>query len=228
MKEDSPLTEQREPVPGEPTGPICYICLSPGADSEDHVIPESYFRPPRPSLLKLSAHYACHSRLDEDYPRLHFAAHAVASAAADTLWKGKVTRGVQRNARWQAELAASMIPKIDVVSPSGLCLGEYPAIRLDEARFYPPLEKMIRGLYRHHLGRFLARDVRFQWAINEPICGAKEEMFAAAASGLAFGDVFECRYLVVTEEDDTEGCVWWLRFYNGIVMRCYVTSTPAS
>jgi len=51
-------------------GTFCYICCGPGADSDDHVIPECFFTPPKPpNLLKLRAHYSCHNRLPEEFVR---------------------------------------------------------------------------------------------------------------------------------------------------------------
>ncbi len=36
----------------------------PGADTRDHVIPESFFPTPKPNnLITLPAHYSCHNRL---------------------------------------------------------------------------------------------------------------------------------------------------------------------
>ena len=81
------------------------------------------------------------------------------------------------------------------------------------------MEKIVRGLYRHHTNRFLpAQQVVFNWAINEAFTGAKAQLFAQAAPGLTYPHVFECRYGIATE-GSIEMTIWWLRFYRGVVMR---------
>src|SRR5229473_2183987 len=46
--------------------PTCYICVQPGADTKDHVIPSGFFPQPLPTnLVTLPAHYSRHNRLSE-------------------------------------------------------------------------------------------------------------------------------------------------------------------
>ena len=70
-------------------------------------------------------------------------------------------------------------------------------------------------------------DAQFSWGLNEILYGRREEMFAAATPGLAYGDVFDSRYLVALEEG-VEAAVWWLRFYEWSVLRCYVIPQPSA
>jgi hypothetical protein len=98
-------------------------------------------------------------------------------------------------------------------------VGTAPAVRFDRNRLYPLLDKIVRGLYRHHIGRFLPVDVILNWAINEPLLGGKADLFKASTRGLTYHDVFECRYGIAAD-GTTEMTIWWLRFYGGLVLRC--------
>src|ERR1700737_3035376 len=192
----------------------CYICGRPGADTRDHVLPVSFFPMPRPNnLITLPAHYSCHNRHSEEYVR------AILSGLSETgpamhLNEGPVTRSLRRNRPLRRDLRASMIRRIEIRSPAGLVLGTAPGIRLNTGRFYLTLEKIVRGLYRHHTGRVLPSDVPFNWAINEALVGGREALFRAAAVGIAFPGVFDYRYGIAAERT-TEMTIWGLRFYGG-------------
>jgi len=80
-------------------------------------------------------------------------------------------------------------------------LGAAPAIQFDRSRFYPLLEKIVRGLYRYHTDRFLPVDAVMNWAIGEPLVGGKADLFRAAARGLRYPDVFDCRYGIAAEAE---------------------------
>ena len=199
---------------------ICYICLQPGADSDDHIIPRAFFPSPRPSnLVTLPAHYSCHNRLPEEYVRVILAGLSETSAAAQRLNAAEVTRSLRRNDPLRESLLRTLIPRAEIRSPAGLVLGAAPAVQFDRARFYPLLGKIVRGLYRHHTGRFLPVDAIMNWAIREPLVGGRADLFRATAQGLRYPEVFECRYGVAAEAA-TEMTIWWLRFYSGVVLRC--------
>jgi len=210
---------------------ICYICCEPGADSDDHVIPACLFPSPRPSnLLTLRAHYSCHNRLDEEYLRNLMASFGRdSSRSAGHLWEseGAVRRSFARNTPLRRSLIAGMLPRVERFTPGGIFLGHAPAIRFDPKRVYPPLEKMVRGLYRNQTGRLLPLDVKFSWGLDEILHGTLEQMFMFATPGLAYGDIFESRY-IVEHENGLEIVAWWLRFYQWSVFRCFVGPRPVS
>src|SRR5260370_27776658 len=93
-----------------------------------------------------------------------------------------------------------MIRRIELRSPAGLIVGHAPGIRLETGRFYPLMEKIVRGLYTHHRGNILPVNVRFNWAINEALTGGRAALFQAAASGRDFPCVLEYRYGVASDE----------------------------
>lgn len=200
---------------------ICFVCSLPGVDSRDHVIPECLFAPPLPNnLLTLPAHYRCHNKLQEEYFRnIAAGLGSESSSTANILLESKVARSVQRNRPLQDSLRTSLLRKIDLVSPGGIWLGSAPGIQVDRNRFYPTLEKIVRGLYRHHTSRYLPVDTTFNWAINEPLEGERLKLFQLSTPGISYPAVFECWYGVAADSE-IEMAVWWLHFYNSLVMRC--------
>jgi hypothetical protein len=200
---------------------ICFVCGTPGADMRDHVLFDCLFVPPRPSnLLTLPARYRCQNKLQEEYFRNIAAGLGLdTSHTAHTLWEDKVYRSLQRNRPLRDSLRASLLRKVNLVSSGGIWLGTAPGIRIDRDRFYPALEKIIRGLYRYHMGRYLSANTIFNWAINEPLQGERLKIFQLAIPGISYPDVFECRFGVASD-DKTEMSIWWLRFYQELTMRC--------
>jgi len=197
----------------------CYICGQPGADTSDHVVPESFFPKPRPSnLITLRAHYSCHNRLGEEYVRAILAGFSE-SGPAMQLNEGPSRRALRRNEPLKRDLRTSMIRRIGLRSPAGLILGHASGIRLDTDRFYPLLEKIVRGLYAYHRGNILPTGGRFNWRINEALVGGMVALFQAAATGQTFPGVLEYRY-AVARDDRTLMTIWWLRFYGGVTFRC--------
>src|SRR5262249_7875718 len=123
---------------------------------------------------------------------------------------------------WRA-LSDALVPRIDLISQGGIWMGAAPGLNVDRNRFYPTLRKILRGLYHYHTGRYVPPDATFEWAINESLEGGKLTIFQSANPGISYGDVFECRYAVASE-DNVEMTIWWLRFYRGLVMRCLTRS----
>ncbi len=210
---------------------VCYICCEPGADTDDHVIPACFFPSPRPSnLLTLRAHYSCHNRLDEEYVRNFMAAFGRdSSRSAARLWEteGAVRRSFDRNMPLRRSLIAGMMPRLEMLTPSGIYLGDAPGIRFDPKRVYPSLGKMVRGLYHNQTGRLLPPHAQFSWGLNEMLYGTLEEIFKCATPGLAYSDIFESRS-IVEQKNGLEGVAWWLRFYQWTVFRCFVAPRPVS
>jgi hypothetical protein len=204
---------------------VCYICGLSGTDSRDHIIPDCFFAGPRPdNLATLPAHYKCHNLLDEGYTRDILAGlGSESSSAAQVLWSDKVKRSFERNARLRKSIRASLTRRIDLVSPAGLFFDQTPAFRIDRDCFYPSMRKIVQGIYALHTGKLLPPNFRPLWNLNAmlELSGDRRRFLDASQFGLTYPEVFACRYLVMTQ-GDAESSVWWLCFYNDIVLRCFV------
>ena len=210
----------------EEKNPTCYVCVQPGADTDDHLIPRALFLSPRPTnLVTLPAHHACHKSHSEDYARAILAGMSAGSPIAAKIMalyvRPSLLRSDLKGTKLRRDLIRTLIRRIELHSPEGLILGYAPGVQFDRARVYPMLTKIVRGLYYRHVGRFLPTGARFSWGLNEPLEGRQAAMFEQSAAGLSYTGTFECRYAVGSDATG-EGSVWWLRFYEGVVFRCYV------
>ena len=117
------------------------------------------------------------------------------------------------------------MPKADKYSASGIYLGSAPAIRIDAKRFYPTIEKIIRGLHRLCAGSPMPSDAKFRWFIQEPMHGLRKRFFIDARVSLGYPEVFESRFVLVKADDggsSVVGTIWWLRFYRSVPIECVV------
>jgi hypothetical protein len=206
--------------------PVCYICGRDGADSRDHVIPYSFFRSPRPStILTLPAHYACHNNYDEEYVRdILSGLGSEGSTSAKELWDTKTKRSFERSAPLRESVRASLVPKIDLISPAGLVFDHTPGIRIETDRFYPLMRKIVQGLHVHHTGELLPPEFRGLWNPNAllELSTDRRQLMEASQFGLVHPEIFGCRYLIGNQGTAEASSVWWLCFYTDVVLRCFV------
>jgi hypothetical protein len=168
-----------------------YICGGRDPDTRDHVIPDCFFAEPRPkNLLTLPAHSACNARfsISDEYAR-------------------NILAGLRSEKSTVAEKLRQ--GKID---------RSVPGIRIDPKRFYPTIEKILRGLHRLCAGCPMPSDATFRWLLQEPVHGLRRQFFQAARPSLSYPAVFDSRFTVVNADDggSVVGTVWWLRFYNAV------------
>jgi hypothetical protein len=219
-------TETTRQQEAERTTPTCYICSHNGADSRDHVVPYSFFKNPRPAnILTLPAHYSCHNSFDEEYARVVLSGlGSEGSARAKELWNTKTKRSIERSAPLRESVRASLVSKVDLISPSGLVFDHTPGIRIEVDRFYPLMRKIIQGLYLHHIGEFLSPEFRSVWNPNAllELSSDRRRLLEASQFGEVYSDIFGCRYLVENQRTNETSSVWWLCFYTDVVLRCYV------
>jgi hypothetical protein len=200
-----------------------YICGGRDPDTRDHVIPDCFFAEPRPkNLLTLSAHSACNARfsLSDEYARNILAGlRSEKSTVAEKLRQGKIDRSVKGNRALRNHITAALTPKADKYSGDGICLGSVPGIRIDPKRFYPTVEKIVRGLHRLCAGCPMPSDQRRNVPMASSRTGARStETVLPGCTSVA---QLSCclRLALYGNADDggsVVGTVWWLRFYNSV------------
>jgi hypothetical protein len=194
---------------------ICYICQRPGAESDDHVVPQSWFQKPfaRPLLL-LPAHHRCHGghmSNCENYVRNLCALFACAGSVGEQIWNGPIAREYRRNAKLRNSLRGSL--------SEGRRRARAPGIAIEAQRFYPPLEKILKGLHCYHVGRLIPQNAQYNWTIIN--CAREEhfEILNLSTPGWTYPSVFESRYFFSFASASS---VWWLRLFQQLSLRCYV------
>lgn len=174
----------------------------------------SFFKSPRPAnILTLPAHYSCHNKFDEEYVRLILTGlGSEGSASAKELWNTKTKRSFKRSKWLQKSVRASLVPKVDLISPAGLVFDHTPGIRIETDRFYPLMRKIVQGLYVHHLGDFLSPEFRSVWNPNAllELSSDRRRLLEASRFGMVHPEVFGCRYLIQNQGTNEEWSVWWL------------------
>jgi hypothetical protein len=240
-KEQSELSLEDRPRPGA-SGPMgsrelrkmkrisrCYICGELGPDTRDHVIPYGFFTEPRPSnLLTFPVHVACNRRLSlsDEYARNILAGlGSEKSPVAKALWAGKIDRSIKGSQGLRTQIARSLIPKADKYSARGIYLGSAPGIQINVERFYPTMEKIVRGLHRLNDGRSMPSDAAFRWFLQEPLHGLRLQFFQRGRPSLAYAHVFDSRFALISGDDGRSivGTIWWLRFFESTSLECLTT-----
>lgn len=212
---------------------LCYLCGLPGADTREHVIPYCFFTSPRPAdLLTLPAHQKCNQKYStsDEYSRNILAWLGMdRSKTAQALWDGQIGRAFKRNPPLRDRIRSSLVSNVDKFSIGGIYLGSAPGLRLDTKRFYPTIEKIVRGLHRHYAKRVMPSDAKFgRWLLQEPIVGDRRIMFDRASPIIGYPDVFVAKFFLYTDESSVIGTHYWLRFYNKTDVECYVGFSAVS
>lgn len=211
----------------------CYICGEFGRVTREHVIPDCFFTNPRPeNLLTLPAHKKCNEDLSisDNYTRDILAwLGSEQSLVAKELWRGKVDRSIKGNRKFRRHLAEALTARADKYSAGGTYIGSAPGIRIDRKRFYPTMEKIVRGLHCLCSGSPMPTEAEFQWRVQEPLHGLRKEFLQASRPSLSYPDIFVSRFTLAYSEDRRSigGVVWWLLFYNAVLIECATILSPA-
>ncbi len=212
--------ELKKETKGRSIADTCYICTRPGADTRDHVIAKAFLpEPPPANLLTLPAHGGCQNPLSrsEDYVRNILASLADDGSllSARKLPQRAVNKAFRRNNKLRSELADGL-HLVAFESPAGLSVGASAALQFDKARFYPALNKIVRGLYYVATGAFLPADVEIRWGPpNGQLDSQLKAIFESSVEGFRYSGIFESRYLI-----GRELAVWFLTFYENSKLHC--------
>jgi hypothetical protein len=204
---------------------ICYICGLRDPDSMDHVVARGFIAGPAPeTLLKLAAHQNCQGRYSssEDYVR-----NTLAAMEDSTSDRGAaVERAFAHFPQSRGAMARRVIRRADMPDRDQLPDDIVGAVRVDRTRFYPALEKMLRGLHYQHTGKLLLNEPSdFSWEIIDhpsKIDAKLKTIMRASKSVLVYPKIFEASYA-----SGSGLCVWLLRFYERKTVVCIVPPSGA-
>jgi hypothetical protein len=140
--------------------------------------------------------------------------------ALDAFWKQEALRSLRHNKRMRQRILRDSHP-IEIVTPSGLYLGDGFAVRLQHVEHKRTMERIVRGLYFHHFGEMLGPAVQLdiymreqanKTAFDEFVRGLVSKM----AQGSVGGNQFMYRYGRAAEEPLVSA--WLLLFHKRHIM----------
>ena len=194
----------------------CVYCGSTTQITREHVFPKNLFPPPRPrNLITVPACESCNKSYDQDdeYFRAFVVTAGVEDPTGRKMWDEKVFGPTLRRSPKLKKTLVDSLRKVEYKSPGGIYLGERREIRFGRSRVNRIIEKSVRGLYMHHLGRALRSQSTFRIIFN-PKLKNLEAVVADCGPPIRIGDgnVVQCRFAYVPESP--EQSLWWLMFYG--------------
>lgn len=197
----------------------CYICGRIPAGTVDHIPGKNLFVPPLPGNLITVPCCKQHNNLfskDEEYFRdWAVGVSAYYNPEATQIWRSKMNRP-----RIRKSVVKNVIP-VDVLTESGVCLGQVGALTANRTRIDRVLDKIARGLYYHHYDCRLDR-VSVETYLNpaNPLTDIWKRGFRCDIGG----GVFSYWYVIADKVRDLS--LWWLVFYKRVLF--VVTTVPIS
>jgi hypothetical protein len=201
--------------------------------TDEHSVPRAMFpTEKRANLIKVPACDACNQsyKKDDEYFRTVIAGASFADPVGRRIWDEKVVRStLKRSPRLSAALVSRLVD-IDIKTPAGVYLGIQEALLVDFGRVNRVLEKIVRGLYFHHEGRRLSKQIKI--SIRSAPSGGDLEGIGEEVVHCTIGDgsVFQYGYRI--HEGDRRISVWFFCFYRSVIFAVITghrpcdTSTP--
>jgi hypothetical protein len=191
------------------------------------VPPVNLFTKPRPSnLVTVRCCDACNNAAskDDEYFRL-----AITTGIDPTKFPNEFDLSIEAirkldtpHKRGLAKTMLRSFAKVPLYSPAGLYLGEAGSLSVETARIQRVLDRVIRGLFFHHMNKRLPNtgsiSVISDWfvpVLPEDVRTLVEALldFLRGAEAIVIGSgVFCYRYRSI--EGEAYGSVWWLSFYD--------------
>lgn len=217
----------------------CVYCGERRRLSRDHVPPANLFSMPRPSnLITVPCCDACNNAAskDDEYFRL-----AITPGIDPTKFPNEFDLSIQvirkLGTPQKLGLAKTMLSsfaKEPMYTPAGLYLGEAGSLNVDVARIQRVLDRIVRGLFFHHLSKRLPKtgsiSVVSDWFVPDLPGEVRTSVeavldFLSTAEPTVIGSgVFCYRYRIIEEEP--YGSVWWLSFYDHRRFLCSTECLP--
>jgi hypothetical protein len=147
----------------------CYKCgkqLNENEVTEDHLPPKCFFTKENSNkALKVSACEECNlgrSKDDEYFRNWLITGAAGLNSEARKVYQNKVKRSWERRPSIKIRQRERLF-KADVVTPSGLYLGQVTYANIEEHRALPVLDSIAKGILWHH---FPYMEAKFPFGIN--------------------------------------------------------------
>ena len=205
----------------------CVYCGKYRPLSRDHIPPANLFSAPRPGdLITVPSCDACNNAAskDDEYFRL-----AVTAGINPTEFPNEFALSIKAirklgmpQKRGLAKMMLTSFTKVPVYSRGGLYLGNAGSLSLDIARIQRAVDRIIRGLFYHHMNKRLPTtgsvSIFSDWfdpilpeELRDRVETASE--FLRSVEPIVVGSgVFCYRYRII--EDEAYGSIWWLSFYD--------------
>jgi hypothetical protein len=207
------------------TNPLCYLCATSPATSDDHVPPEGFFPKGQPKGYRLPACEPCNRGYskDDDYAR-DFIAQGGLNQDAYQVFKDKIQPSYQRPYSWlqpvtKLDRLTRNIKVTEIFTPGGLYLGQRPTTNAKRDRINHVLERITRGLYYQHAKRPIPPVYSVE-AYFQPKEFLTDTLVNTPGMGAVFGKVFA--YKGVISASDMVSGFWWMTFYESQAVLCSV------
>jgi hypothetical protein len=218
---EAPSSESDNGTSATPPQETCIYCGEPRPLTRDHVPPQSIFPNPKPSnLITVPARQDCNGgfKLDDEYFRTFVVTGSYRSSAARSLWDRKTIGSP--NAESIRQILRRSMKDFEIRSPSGLYLGNAPALLLDARRTLRIAARIVLGLWWHHYRTRPESSIKILagrlWSLD-----GMEHILSACQKASIAGDVFAYAHGVPPE--DTHQSVWFLQFYSSLLFLVVAT-----
>lgn len=196
------------------SGQVCAICGEREATTKDHVPPKAIFPKPRPSnLITVPACHECNNGAsdNDDLFKVYLSMHAADNnEIAKQLFQDKTYRTLKRNQNLLGKIRRES-KKLNIVSDRG-SIETRTGVLWDSDAHDAVIERIIRGLYFHHVGHPVPKDsdLSVQWLSKIPDeLLPKLHLFNEVRIG---NEQFIYKYVVYPE--DPRHSIWLFEFYG--------------
>ena len=209
-------------------------CSAREATTEDHVVAEGFFdvAPPE-GYIKVPSCYPCNNSYsrDEEYFLVAMLAEGTIRSVTANRVLDRLSDDHRTGRRKRTGLALALLERIrpvEVESPGGIYLGSAQAVELDVPRVNRVLEKLVRGLFFHRVGKPLPPEARVSVEIKPSLERLRLPITAMAMSQAPsfLGDVFMYRVFILPGTTDSSS--WVLGFYDAAILAVGFTAPPGS
>ena len=198
---------------------LCVYCGIQSGVTADHVPPKSLFPRPLPKeMVTVPSCEKCNQKykLDEDLFRswIHFGPAGVTDPGK-SLWCQKLRQGYKKDLGLKKIIAKSL-RRVDLVTPSGIFLGERWEVSVDKKRVENVIRKIVKGLfwveyveYKERLPENIPIEII---PIHKRDPRISEAIPLTELSTAFWEGIFECRYS--RSEMKSYESFWLMDFYR--------------